>query len=64
VALSGEIPSPANPPKGCRFHTRCPHVMPVCRDIEPVVTQAGTQHTVACHLHAGAAAPLALAALA
>ena len=48
--LPGEIPSPANPPKGCRFHTRCPHVFDRCRIEEPVLRTVETGHTVACHL--------------
>jgi peptide/nickel transport system ATP-binding protein len=51
IMLSGDVPSPVDPPAGCRFHTRCPFVMDVCRtvDPEPTVTPDGT--TVACHLH-------------
>ncbi len=50
AAISGEIPSALNPPPGCRFHTRCPHVMPICREVEPAVTQPKPGHHVACHL--------------
>ena len=49
--LSGEIPSPMNPPSGCRFHPRCPHAAPVCREKTPLpeaADDAGT-HVVACH---------------
>jgi oligopeptide/dipeptide ABC transporter ATP-binding protein len=51
IVLSGDIPSPSNPPPGCHFHTRCPYVMDVCRkvDPEPITTRNGT--TVFCHLH-------------
>jgi oligopeptide/dipeptide ABC transporter ATP-binding protein len=49
LPLHGEISSPINPPKGCRFHTRCPKRMGVCEELEPAVT--GIEHTVACHLH-------------
>ena len=49
LPLRGEIPSPINPPKGCRFHTRCPNRMGVCEELEPAVTGIG--HTVACHLY-------------
>jgi oligopeptide transport system ATP-binding protein len=51
IVLAGDVPSPANPPAGCRFHTRCPYVMDVCRSVDPevAVTPAGTK--VACHLH-------------
>jgi oligopeptide/dipeptide ABC transporter ATP-binding protein len=49
-AIRGDIPSPANPPSGCRFHTRCPHVMDVCREIEPYLLQGASEHWAACHL--------------
>ncbi|MGE0724590.1 MAG: ABC transporter ATP-binding protein, partial [Alphaproteobacteria bacterium] len=48
--LPGEIPSPANPPAGCRFHTRCPHAVDRCRAEEPILRPIETGHTVACHL--------------
>ncbi len=51
IVLTGDIPSPISPPSGCRFHTRCPHVMDICRVADPdvFVSHDGTQ--VACHLH-------------
>jgi oligopeptide/dipeptide ABC transporter ATP-binding protein len=49
--LSGEIPSPKNPPTGCRFHTRCPAVMPQCKTIEPQMKPVEAGHRVACHLY-------------
>jgi peptide/nickel transport system ATP-binding protein len=51
IVLGGDIPSPLNPPGGCRFHTRCPHVMDICAEQVPApfTTAAGT--TVTCHLH-------------
>jgi len=49
--IVGEIPSAANPPPGCPFHTRCPNVMPVCRTVMPGWTAAGDGGGVACHLH-------------
>jgi oligopeptide/dipeptide ABC transporter ATP-binding protein len=47
-ALHGEIPSPADPPSGCRFHTRCPAVRPKCRDAEPRAAEVQPGHTVHC----------------
>jgi peptide/nickel transport system ATP-binding protein len=51
VRLSGDMPSPANPPQGCHFHPRCPHVMPVCRSVYPGATDVGAKHHVHCHLY-------------
>ncbi|MBP9673566.1 MAG: ATP-binding cassette domain-containing protein [Bacteriovoracaceae bacterium] len=48
--LTGDIPSPINPPKGCRFHTRCPLVEPKCLEIEPILQQKSCGNYVACHL--------------
>ena len=53
VNLTGTVPSPANPPSGCRFHTRCPRVMEVCRREKPAVRNMGDRHWAACHLLAG-----------
>jgi len=50
AVLEGGVPSPENPPSGCRFHTRCPHVSSVCRDKEPASVDVGGKHLVACHL--------------
>jgi peptide/nickel transport system ATP-binding protein/oligopeptide transport system ATP-binding protein len=52
IILRGEIPSPMNPPSGCIFHTRCPHVMDVCKSEVPANAEAAPQHKVACHLYA------------
>ena len=53
VVLSGEVPSPRDPPPGCAFHTRCPRVMPECRSVRPVLKKTGDEGTgsVACHLY-------------
>ena len=51
VKLEGELPSPANPPKGCHFHQRCPHVMPICRETYPDLSQLSRTHTVKCYLY-------------
>ncbi len=50
VALDGELPSPANPPKGCKFHTRCKYCTDKCRDEAPAMTEVTPGHFVACHL--------------
>jgi peptide/nickel transport system ATP-binding protein len=47
--LEGEIPSPLNPPSGCRFHTRCPSAIDRCKTEIPIAEQAGDDHTVVCH---------------
>jgi peptide/nickel transport system ATP-binding protein len=49
VILEGELPSPANPPSGCAFHSRCPIVQPRCLGEKPVLAGIGTQRLVACH---------------
>jgi peptide/nickel transport system ATP-binding protein len=51
IRLEGELPSPANPPQGCHFHQRCPHVMPRCREQYPDLTQLSRSHTVKCYLY-------------
>jgi len=52
VVIKGEIPSPINPPSGCRFHTRCPsYIGDVCKKMEPELIDAGAGHYVACHLY-------------
>jgi len=48
IILSGEVPSPLNPPSGCRFHPRCPYAKVKCSRIEPVLRDAGPGHKVAC----------------
>ncbi len=49
LLLEGEVPSPINPPTGCRFHSRCPKVVSICREMEPELRRMG-QRQVACHL--------------
>jgi oligopeptide transport system ATP-binding protein len=51
MIISGEVPSPLNPPSGCRFHPRCPFVKPVCSEVEPTLRSATNGHQVACHLY-------------
>jgi oligopeptide transport system ATP-binding protein len=51
IILEGDVPSPANPPKGCNFCTRCPRVMPICKENEPPFKDVGNDHRVACFLY-------------
>ncbi len=52
VVIKGEIPSPVNPPPGCRFHTRCPSFIgDICRTVEPELVELKKDHYVACHLY-------------
>jgi oligopeptide transport system ATP-binding protein len=51
MIIAGEVPSPLNPPAGCRFHPRCPFAKPVCSEVEPVLRSATNGHQVACHLY-------------
>jgi peptide/nickel transport system ATP-binding protein len=51
MILKGDVPSPINPPKGCRFHTRCPYAFDRCRTEEPRLRPTGEQQEAACHLH-------------
>ncbi len=51
ILLQGEAPSPVEPPPGCRFHTRCPRVMKICSQEEPVLQRRSGSHLVSCHLY-------------
>ncbi|HIF01797.1 MAG TPA: ATP-binding cassette domain-containing protein [Nitrospinaceae bacterium] len=51
VSLSGDVPSPLNPPSGCHFHTRCPEAMDRCKTEKPTTLELAKEHTVKCHLY-------------
>ncbi|NJP37845.1 ABC transporter ATP-binding protein [Alkalicoccus luteus] len=51
IILEGDVPSPADPPSGCPFHTRCPHVMEECRSVVPEFREIRANHFAACHLY-------------
>jgi len=51
IILPGEVPSPINPPSGCRFHPRCSYAMPQCSEVVPEEKTLGSGQTVACHLY-------------
>ncbi len=51
IILEGDIPSPANPPSGCKFHTRCKECMGICKEQEPAAKDMGNGHMVKCHLY-------------
>ena len=51
IILEGSIPSPANPPKGCKFHTRCAKCMEICKLFDPEARELEPGHYVKCHLY-------------
>ena len=51
IVLSGEVPSPLNPPIGCSFHPRCPQAMPRCHETGPLLKEIAPGHQVSCHLY-------------
>ncbi|HEY3111810.1 MAG TPA: dipeptide ABC transporter ATP-binding protein [Chloroflexota bacterium] len=53
IVLTGDVPSPINPPSGCRFHTRCPVAHEMCRQIAPPLAEAAAGHVASCHAVAG-----------
>jgi oligopeptide/dipeptide ABC transporter ATP-binding protein len=50
IVLSGDVPSPIHPPKGCTFHTRCPYARDICKEKDPVLESIAADHRVSCHL--------------
>jgi oligopeptide/dipeptide ABC transporter ATP-binding protein len=61
IILEGDVPSPLNPPKGCRFHTRCREAIDICSQAEPALIDLGENHLCACHLRQPKAEVVAMA---
>ena len=51
LGMEGDIPSPIDPPSGCRFHTRCPYAKDICSQQVPQLKDVGNGHMTACHLY-------------